>query len=171
MKRDGRYAPRRNSRQPRFEFFARQLKAALKERGWTVAEFAQQMGLSRSTVSNWTAALRLPDSVKVAKIAEVLGKPASYFVDEAEEEDLYERLVAVVVDVLRRVAAGEAPAAAVTAETGRHLERRRREQLSPALAESLRRELRRRAGGDWADLEPAAQRELLAALVREVAPE
>jgi transcriptional regulator with XRE-family HTH domain len=60
--------------------FSKNLSIAIRENGWTVAEFASRANLSRGTVSKYLNGLMAPTHNRLPKIAGVLGvKPADLF--------------------------------------------------------------------------------------------
>lgn len=65
-------------------------KIALKRKnlGITQVEFAEQLSVTRQTVSRWEAGTVMPDIDKIADIARILGVSCDYLLkDEAEEEE------------------------------------------------------------------------------------
>ena len=65
-------------------------KIAMKRKnlGMTQVEFAEQLSVTRQTVSRWEAGTVMPDIDKIADIARILGVSCDYLLkDEAEDEE------------------------------------------------------------------------------------
>ncbi len=65
-------------------------KMALKRKnlGMTQMEFAEQLSVTRQTVSRWEAGTVMPDIDKIPDIARILGVSCDYLLkDEAEDEE------------------------------------------------------------------------------------
>ena len=65
-------------------------KIAMKRKnlGMTQVEFAEQLSVTRQTVSRWEAGTVMPDIDKIADIARILGVSCDYLLkDEAENEE------------------------------------------------------------------------------------
>ena len=50
-----------------------EIKELRKKAGFTQAKFAEAVGVTQSTVSQWESGKVLPDTAKLPKLAEVLG--------------------------------------------------------------------------------------------------
>lgn len=69
-----------------------------KRNGWSQEELAEQLGVSRQSISKWEGAQAIPDIQKIIKMAEIFGVSTDYLLkDEMEPADLAER-TAVSVD-------------------------------------------------------------------------
>ena len=90
------------------------LNELLKEKGMSKAEFSRELGVSRSTISEWFAGKYMPKEDKLKKASEVLCVPIEYFYEQGEEAKIRRRLgeYAERIETIRKipvydVAAGE----------------------------------------------------------------
>ena len=84
-----------------------------KKNGWSQEELAEQLGVSRQSVSKWESAGSVPDLKKVIQMAELFGVSTDYLLkDELEKEnrDVVETSVSDADSPLRRVSMEEANA-------------------------------------------------------------
>lgn len=84
-----------------------------KKNGWSQEELAEQLGVSRQSVSKWESAGSVPDLKKVIQMAELFGVSTDYLLkDELEKEnrDLVETYGRDADSPLRRVSMEEANA-------------------------------------------------------------
>lgn len=84
-----------------------------KKNGWSQEELAEQLGVSRQSVSKWESAGSVPDLKKVIQMAELFGVSTDYLLkDELEKEnrDLVETSGSEADSPLRRVSMEEANA-------------------------------------------------------------
>ncbi len=59
-----------------------------KRNGWSQEQLAEQMGISRQSVSKWESGASIPDLDKVIKLSKILGVSTDYLLkDELEELD------------------------------------------------------------------------------------
>ena len=59
-----------------------------KKNGWSQEELAEQLGVSRQSISKWEGAQAIPDIQKIIKMAELFGVSTDYLLkDEIEPED------------------------------------------------------------------------------------
>ena len=82
-----------------------------KKNGWSQEELAEQLGVSRQSVSKWESAGSVPDLKKVIQMAELFGVSTDYLLkDELEKEnrDLVETSGSDADSPLRRVSMEEA---------------------------------------------------------------
>lgn len=157
-------------RRPEYEWFAARVARARKENGLTQKDLGERLGIPTRTITNWERACRYPRADEVRKLAEALGKPPSYFVDDEMSKQIEEEALALTVRFLQRLMHGEELAAAIDAETGSPdlLDRDRRRQFA-ATSGGLRRWIESQAPRAWELLDEEAQQELLAALLRDQA--
>ncbi len=84
--------------------------ALRKKSGWSQEQLAEQLGVSRQSVSKWESAMSIPDLEKIIKMSGVFGVSTDYLLkDELEMETLSESADADEL-VLRKVDAEEANA-------------------------------------------------------------
>ncbi len=69
-------------------FFIKQFKKILYERGFTQQEFAEKLGVDQVMISQWMNAARNPSIKSIRKIAEVLEVPLNYFIETSEKKDI-----------------------------------------------------------------------------------
>ncbi len=84
-----------------------------KKNGWSQEELAEQLGVSRQSVSKWESAGSVPDLKKVIQMAELFGVSTDYLLkDELEKEnrDVVETYGRDADSLLRRVSMEEANA-------------------------------------------------------------
>ncbi len=70
------------------ESFARWLRGQLRDNGWMVSDFAQEVGVRPSAVYRWTAGQRTPTDGQIERIAAVLKVPPSVIWDELAREGI-----------------------------------------------------------------------------------
>ena len=87
--------------------FGEALSAARRQNGMSQQQLADALFVNRSSVANWEADRRLPDSLMIAKIAEVLGVEATELFD-ASKGDL-ESPVVIIVDDSKIILTGGLP--------------------------------------------------------------
>ena len=61
--------------------FSDKVRMARKERGLLMEELASRMGVSVGAISQWEAGNRTPLFANLLRLAEVLDKPISFFLD------------------------------------------------------------------------------------------
>ena len=67
-----------------------------KKNGWSQEELAEQLGVSRQSISKWEGAQAIPDIQKIIKMAELFGVSTDYLLkDEIEPEGFAERMPGV----------------------------------------------------------------------------
>lgn len=83
-----------------------------KKNGWSQEELADQLGVSRQSVSKWEGGQAIPDLQKILKMAELFGVSTDYLLkDEMEPESLKGEVLAVSSESntdVRRVSMDEA---------------------------------------------------------------
>lgn len=68
--------------------FADKLMQLRKKSGWSQEELAEQMGITRQSVSKWESAQSIPDLEKIIRLSELFGVSLDYLLkDELEEEE------------------------------------------------------------------------------------
>ena len=68
--------------------FANKLIQLRKKNGWSQEELAEQMDVTRQSVSKWESAQSIPDYEKMIRLSHLLGVSIDYLLkDEMEEED------------------------------------------------------------------------------------
>ena len=68
--------------------FADKLIALRKKAGWSQEELAQQLNVSRQSVSKWEGAQSVPDLDKIVQLSRVFGVSTDYLLkDELEEQE------------------------------------------------------------------------------------
>ena len=82
---------------------ANNLRRLIYESGLTPAETARQIGISKTTLSNWLNGTRIPRMDNIDMLAKYLGVTREQIVGKAEEQTKYK---AIKLKVLGRVAAG-----------------------------------------------------------------
>ncbi len=66
--------------------FADKLMELRKKSGWSQEELAQQMGVSRQSVSKWEGAQSIPDMNKLLKLSELFGVSLDYLLKDEMQE-------------------------------------------------------------------------------------
>ena len=66
-------------------FFANQLKKAILESGKKQIEIADILRVKQEQVSRWCNGKQIPNTENIKRIAEILNKPVSYFIEENDE--------------------------------------------------------------------------------------
>lgn len=72
-----------------------------KKNGWSQEELAEQLGVSRQSVSKWESASSIPDLDKILKMSEIFGVSTDYLLkdsNEPEEESLMQAASGTVSD-------------------------------------------------------------------------
>ena len=68
--------------------FADKLIALRKKAGWSQEELAQQLNVSRQSVSKWEGAQSVPDLDKIVQLSRIFGVSTDYLLkDELEEQE------------------------------------------------------------------------------------
>ena len=68
--------------------FADKLIALRKKAGWSQEELAQQLNVSRQSVSKWEGAQSVPDLDKIVQLSRIFGVSTDYLLkDEPEEQE------------------------------------------------------------------------------------
>lgn len=89
--------------------FADKLIQLRKKSGWSQEELAEQMNVTRQSVSKWEGAQSIPDLEKIVRLSELFGVSTDYLLkDEMEEEEC--SCIAEEVSSLRHVSMEEASA-------------------------------------------------------------
>lgn len=65
------------------EDFAKKLRKAIGNADMSQKEFAEKIGVKKQQISKWTTGMAVPRSGTIEKIAQTLGVPVSYFVDNS----------------------------------------------------------------------------------------
>ncbi len=68
--------------------FSDKLIQLRKKSGWSQEELAEQLGVSRQSVSKWEGAQSFPDIEKIVKMSQLFGVSTDYLLKEEEEEEL-----------------------------------------------------------------------------------
>lgn len=63
---------------------ANMIQELLKEKGWSKAELARQLGVSTQTVVYWTKGDTVPRGKRLAQLSEISGYPQSWFLGEGQ---------------------------------------------------------------------------------------
>ena len=63
--------------------FGEKLQKLRKARGWTQEELAQQMGVSRQSLSKWESDAALPDTAHVVALSDLFGVSTDYLLRES----------------------------------------------------------------------------------------
>lgn len=102
--------------------FADKLIQLRKKAGWSQEELAEQMNVTRQSVSKWEGAQSIPDLEKMIRLSELFGVSTDYLLkDNIEDTDCSSALVEDI-PVLRRVSMEEANAfISVKAETAKSI--------------------------------------------------
>ena len=69
--------------------FADKLIQLRKKSGWSQEELAEQLGVSRQSVSKWEGAQSFPDIEKIVKMSQLFGVSTDYLLKEDEEAPSY----------------------------------------------------------------------------------
>lgn len=70
-----------------------------KQKGWSQEELAEQVGISRQSVSKWESGMSVPDLDKILKLSELFGVSTDYLLkDELEDDGLNRDGVNVYVE-------------------------------------------------------------------------
>jgi transcriptional regulator with XRE-family HTH domain len=70
----------------------KRIREARDEKGWVQKQLAAAVHVEPTTISRWECGVHEPDLGKIDLLAEVLGKPVSFFVDEPERRDQLGRI-------------------------------------------------------------------------------
>ena len=71
---------------------ADKITALRKKAGWSQEELAEQLGVTRQSVSKWEGALSVPDMDKVVQMSRLFGVTTDFLLkDELSEEEDYTR--------------------------------------------------------------------------------
>jgi transcriptional regulator with XRE-family HTH domain len=62
---------------------ANMIQELLKEKGWSKAELARQLGVSTQTVVYWTKGTTVPRGKRLAQLSEISGYSQSWFLGRA----------------------------------------------------------------------------------------
>lgn len=90
--------------------FADKLINLRKKSGWSQEELAEQMGVSRQSVSKWEGAQTIPDLEKILQLAELFGVSIDYLLREEQETTEAEMCADTTAASMRRVSMEEANA-------------------------------------------------------------
>ncbi len=77
------------------EVFGKRLKELRKANGYTIEQFAEAVGIAKSTVGYYENDNRMPDIEVLAKIADVLNVPADYLIGRTNTTALKGKMKAV----------------------------------------------------------------------------
>ena len=88
--------------------FADKLIALRKKAGWSQEELAQQLGVSRQSVSKWEGAQSIPDIDKILQMSRIFGVSTDYLLKDEIELPAEEPAAADSTPALRRVSMEEA---------------------------------------------------------------
>ena len=89
--------------------FAEKLIHLRKKRGWSQEELAEQMNVTRQSVSKWEAAQSIPELDKLIRLSELFGVSTDYLIKD-EIEDMECNIPTDNTFILRRVSMEEANA-------------------------------------------------------------
>lgn len=89
--------------------FAEKLIHLRKKRGWSQEELAEQMNVTRKSVSKWEAAQSIPELDKLIRLSELFGVSTDYLIKD-EIEDMECNIPTDNTFILRRVSMEEANA-------------------------------------------------------------
>lgn len=79
-----------------------------KKAGWSQEELAQQLGVSRQSVSKWEGAQSIPDIDKILQMSRIFGVSTDYLLKDEIELPAEEPAAADSTPALRRVSMEEA---------------------------------------------------------------
>ena len=82
----------RRSRRTSLLIWADKITARRKQAGWSQEELAEQLGVTRQSVSKWEGAQSVPDMDKVVQMSRLFGVTTDFLLkDELSEEEDYTR--------------------------------------------------------------------------------
>ena len=79
-----------------------------KKCGWSQEDLADQLGISRQSVSKWESGMSIPDLEKIVKMSALFGVSTDYLLKDEIEGDHPSETVATVDNILRSVSLEEA---------------------------------------------------------------
>ena len=80
-----------------------------KKAGWSQEELAEQLNVTRQSVSNWEGARAVPDMEKVVQMSRIFGVSTDYLLkDEIEEDNSEDNVQVISEQPLRKVTMEEA---------------------------------------------------------------
>lgn len=79
-----------------------------KKCGWSQEDLADQLGISRQSVSKWESGMSIPDLEKIVKMSSLFGVSTDYLLKDEIEGELPSETMATDDDVLRSVSLEEA---------------------------------------------------------------
>lgn len=88
--------------------FADKLIQLRKKSGWSQEELAEQMDVTRQSVSKWESAVSVPDLEKIVRLSELFGVSIDYLLKESMEEAEYTAGAEETAPKMRRVSLEEA---------------------------------------------------------------
>lgn len=101
---------------------AEKIMTLRKKNGWSQEELAEQMKVSRQSVSKWESMQSVPDLDKILMLAQVFGVSTDYLLKDDMAEEEYVSVPDEVIGNVRRVSMEEANAfLAVKKETSRRI--------------------------------------------------
>jgi len=74
-----------NNRRKHIMIMADKIMEQRKKNGWSQEELAEQLGVSRQSVSKWESAQSIPDLSRVVAMAEIFGVTTDYLLKDEEE--------------------------------------------------------------------------------------
>ena len=79
-----------------------------KKCGWSQEDLADQLGISRQSVSKWESGMSIPDLEKIVKMSSLFGVSTDYLLKDEIEGELPSETVATDDNILRSVSLEEA---------------------------------------------------------------
>jgi transcriptional regulator with XRE-family HTH domain len=98
------------------ERLGERIRAARTAKGWKQKHLAAQVDVEPITVSRWERGATSPDLEVISQVAEVTGKPLSYFVGDENEQVAATASPAALEEAAKRI---EAAALQITSEADR----------------------------------------------------
>ena len=74
-----------------------------KKCGWSQEDLADQLGISRQSVSKWESGMSIPDLEKIVKMSALFGVSTDYLLKDEIEGELPSETMATDDEVLRSV--------------------------------------------------------------------
>lgn len=132
--------------------FGARVDQARKEKGWSKAELARQVGMDYQTVVRWITGQRVPREEVLTQLAAALGKEERFFFRPLEmEQESDDRVRRFLLDVATGLMGGESAATVIEDRLGLPLSAAERQQLAAGSA-AIRQKLMDLAGRAWDSL-------------------
>lgn len=79
-----------------------------KQNGWSQEQLAEELGVSRQSVSKWESGMSIPDLDKILKMSTLFGVSTDYLLKDENEKETSSETKDVIVDCIREISLEEA---------------------------------------------------------------